>query len=186
MATSTNGSPLSRRDQTQGCGRGYYRTDSKAQQLRCDHHEGSRVFGSDPTAQGSVQNEVGQFILKCLVLLVLVFFAAVGSAHVCFDLYDAIRRWWARRQQAREQWIEMPQEEEERDPNGIPGMFGEGSPMRRPQYIPLQQVYTAHRGQRVRRSREYSSLSEVPPDQVYAHYMCSLCSEEPTVIQARR
>ena len=65
-------------------------------------------------------------------------------------------------------------------------MFGEGSPMRRPQYIPLQQVYTAHRGQRVHHSRECSSLSEVPQDQVYTHYMCSLCSEEPTVIQARR
>ena len=53
---------------------------------------------------------------------------------------------------------------EERDPDEIPGMFGVGTPMRRPRYIPLQQAYTATGGLRVHRSRECSALAEIPPD----------------------
>ena len=149
--------------------------------------QGSSVFGSDPCSHRTGRRtQRSKFHFEMFGTSHLCFLCSRRIDHVCCDVYEAIRRLWARRQQAREQWIEMPQEEEERDPNEIPGMFGVGSPMRRPQYIPLGQMYTAHRGQRVHRSRGCSSLSEVPPGQVYTHYMCALCSEDPTVIQTRR
>ena len=134
----------------------------------------------------AAQDNVTNYIMKYVVFLIFLFFASYGLAAFCCRLYDIFRGWWARIREPRlQQWIEMPQEEE-RDANENPGMFGVGSPMRRPRYIPLQQVYTSSRGHRVHRSRECSSLSEVPPEEIFTHYMCSLCSEDPTVIQRRR
>ena len=133
----------------------------------------------------AAQDNVTDYVMKYVVFLIFLFFASYGLAAFCCRLYEIIRGWWARVREPRLQWIEMPQEEE-RDADENPGMFGVGSPMRRPRYIPLQQVYTSSRGHRVHRSRECSSLSEVPPEEILTHYMCSLCNEEPTVIQLRR
>ena len=73
-----------------------------------------------------------------------------------------IQDWWVRRGEPRFEWVEMPGEE--RNPDEIPGMFGVGTPMRRPRYIPLQQVYTATGGLRVHRSRECSALTRFQKD----------------------
>ena len=87
------------------------------------------VFLSQTRAVAAQDDRINHIIL-IVVQLLIIFLAGFGLADLLLRIYLMIQDRCVRRGEPRFEWVEM--HGEERDPDEIPGMFGVGTPMRRP------------------------------------------------------